>query len=1054
MDTPGFAAAPPDGRRPEIALDPSQRRVIDLADDVSASVLGAPGSGKTTTLVELLADRVLHRGWTPEHILVLTPSRGTATTLRDVIALRLGLPTNGPLARTVSSLAFEIAGHAATRAGLMPPRLVTGGEQDSDLAQLIAGHLDDGGGPAWPDPLGPDVRALRGFRTELRDLSMRMTEYAVSTDRLRELAESHEHPEWRAAADFLDEYRQVGALLRPGQLDSAELVDAAIVAIDDGVLSERMSSIRLLLVDDLQEATESTLAILHAFAARGVAVIAFGDPDVATGAFRGGEPDALGRLGQVLGGSASVERLVLDRVHRHSGPVRTTVSAIVERIGTAGAGEQRRAAAVASEVVARESDTRPIIRIEASTPSREWAAIARVLREAHLLEGVDWRDMAVIVRSGAQVPVVARALALAEVPTRTTAAGGVLRDDRAARALLMVVDVGMGRTALTAAAATELLLGPFGGLDRLALRRLRLALRAEELAGDGSRSADELVVEALGAPGRFTTIDHRAARHAERLAATLDAVGAMARIGGTAEELLWLAWERSRLAATWRAQALGAGITATEAGRDLDGVLALFTAAKRFVERQPDRPASDFLEAVLDAEVPEDTLSPQAAGDSVLVTTPAGVVGLEFDIVAVAGVQEGVWPNLRLRGSLLSTEAMVEAVTGVQSAVVDRRRQVLGDELRMFALAVSRARRTVIVAAVANDDEAPSVLLGLLPPDVPVSEGGGTPLSLRGLTGRLRRELVTPGRALQDRGAAASALARLAADAVPGADPAQWHGLLVPSTDVPLFDDDEPVPVSPSSLAAFEDSALDWFVQWAAGSTTSTAMGVGTIVHWAMETAEDPSVDAVMAKIDERWPELVFESEWIARRERDLVRVLAAGVSEYLGDFARDRKTLVAAEGRFALDIGRARVNGSIDRVERSADGAVVIVDLKTGRPITRADDIAEHPQLRAYQLAYAEGVLDEFLAEHGDHRPGGAKLLFVKQGVRGKSYREAEQAALDQEQLEAFRERIRQVAGLMARAEFVGVVEPHLHGIWAAGPDLVRVPAVSSDGAGDEGVA
>ena len=53
-------------------LDDSQRAVVDLADDMSAVVVGAPGSGKTATLVELVAQRVHARGWSPEKITLLT----------------------------------------------------------------------------------------------------------------------------------------------------------------------------------------------------------------------------------------------------------------------------------------------------------------------------------------------------------------------------------------------------------------------------------------------------------------------------------------------------------------------------------------------------------------------------------------------------------------------------------------------------------------------------------------------------------------------------------------------------------------------------------------------------------------------------------------------------------------------------------------------------------------------------------------------------------------------------------------------------------------------
>jgi superfamily I DNA/RNA helicase/RecB family exonuclease len=1022
-------------------LDASQARVVALHDTDSAAVIGAPGSGKTLTAVELVADRVLNRGWSPDEIVVLTPSRTGASALRDRLALRIGVPTNGPLARTVNSLAFEIVTEAARHAGAPLPRLATGGDQDADISQLLQGHLLDGTGPAWPEHLAPEVRRLRSFRTELRELMARATEHGVTPAELRSLGVAHRHPEWVAAASFIDEYLTVIATTREHQVDSAELVQFAVAALE-GFAGDRVSRLRLVVVDDLQEATESVIALLRALARRGIAIIALGDPDVAANAFRGGEPDALGRLSTVLGLPA-LQTIVLSTVHRQSPALREFVSRITERIGTAAAGSQRAATAVRAEVDAVPA----ILTVEAATPGRVWASTARLLREHHLVRAVPWSRMAVVLRSGATVPPAARALALAEVPTRTSVGGRPLREDHAARSLLTVVDVGTGRSPLTAEGATEMLLGPFGGLDRLGLRRLRLALRAEELAGGGNRAADALLVEALEAPGRFATIDHRVARQAERLAVLLAALRESAAEGATIEELLWLAWQSSGLEKPWFDQALASGIVADEANRHLDGIVGVFTAAKRWVEREPGAGFAAFLENMLDSEVPEDTLSPQPNQDTVFVATPPGVVGLEFDVVVIASVQDGAWPNLRLRNSLLNPQELVRVVTGIDSTTVNERQLVLGDELRMFALAASRATTQVIVSAVANDDEAHSVFWSLLPPTAGSADvSGQMPLSLRGVTGRLRRELVAPRRSERERAAAASALARLAAEQVPGADPAQWHGLLEPSTSEPLFGEDAPIPVSPSSLANVEESPVDWFIESIAGSEPSTAMAVGTIVHWAMETATDPSVDTVWAAIESRWPELFFEAPWMGEYQKRATRVLAAGVAEYLADFLRDGKTLVAAEGRFTLEIERARVNGSIDRVERAADGSVVIVDLKTGSAITRQDDIDAHPQLGSYQLAYAEGVLNEFLAEHGEHSGGGAKLLFVKKGVRGKAYREAVQAPLTEEQLEGFRTRIRQAAALMAAAQFRGVLEIDSRGFSAGSRLLHRVAAVSSD--------
>ncbi|WP_167138955.1 ATP-dependent DNA helicase [Diaminobutyricimonas sp. TR449] len=1042
MAVRGFDPSRTLGPAHPLTLDSTQQAVLALPDDESAAILGAPGSGKTSTIVELVADRVHSRGWAADDLLVLAPTRAAATRLRDRIAVRLGVPTNGPLARTANSVAFELVRHAAAADGAAPPVLLTGGDQDRIIKDLLAGHVEAGAGPEWPEILGPDVRALRGFRTELRELLMRATEYGITPARMRDLGRRHERAEWLATADFIDEYLQVLATSGDAVVDAAELLDFAAATLRRAEVAPSVDRLRLVIVDDLQEATQSTLGLLRALAARGVAVIAFGDPDVATSAFRGGEPDALGLLQTKLN-LPDARTLVLGHVHRQSAVLRTLTQSITARIGTAAAGQQRAASVFTGSGPAAASDA--ILLVEEPTPSREISAVARVLREQHLLGGVAFSDMVVIARSGAQLPGIARALALAEVPTRTLAGGRALRDDLAARSLLAVIDVGIGRAELTATVAAELLQGPFGGLDRLTLRRLRLALRTEELAGGGNRSSDELLIEALAAPGRFTTIDHRIGRAAERLAVTLHQVRERHEAGDSIEELLWLVWERSRLAPTWFEQALSAGVTAAEANRNLDGIMAVFTAARRFVEREPERPPRAFLDTLFDAEVPEDTLAPQQADDAVLVTTPNGAVGAEFEIAVVAGVQEGVWPNLRVRGSLLFPDQLVDAVTGVDSATVDARKQVVSDELRMFALAVSRARRQVIITAQVSEDSARSSFFSLIPDvDRLPRVAGRAPLSLRGLTGALRRELVTGND--RQRQAAASALARLSAERVPGADPIDWHGLLDPSTTEPLFGDD-PVPVSPSKLEAFEKSPLDWFIDSVAGSQPSTAMGIGTVLHWAMETATDPGIDELWRAVESRWGELSFEAPWLGEAQKATARTLVAGIAEYLADFNRDGKQLIAAEGRFGLDLEPARLNGSIDRVERATDGSVVIVDLKTGSPITRQDDIDAHAQLLAYQLAYAEGRFDDLLAEHGAHRAGGAKLLYVKKGVRGKLYREGVQAPLSDEQLEGFRQRVRQVATAMAAATFEGTVEIDQ---WAQGNTtsmrLHRVKAVSSD--------
>jgi superfamily I DNA/RNA helicase/RecB family exonuclease len=990
-----------------VELDGVQRAVLDLADGASAVVLGAPGSGKTELAIALVVDRVGVRGWDSSEALVLSASRRSATALRDAIGTRLARPTRGPLARTATSLAFGVLRERAAREGLAPPRLLSGPDQDAILRELLAGQH---AGAGWPETVSPDVRRLRGFRDETRELFARCTESGVGPVRLAELGRAEGRPEWIAAAGLLREYQDVVDALREGHVDATELVVAAAAEV---ARREDPPALRLLVVDDAQEATPATLRLLAAFARRGTAIVALGDPDLAVGTFRGASAAALGRLGAELG--VDVEEFVLPTVYRQGPRLRALTVRVVSAIGTAGAGRQR-AATAASD---RDPDD-AVVRIEAPTRATELARVARRLREHRVLRGVAWDRMAVVVRSGSLVEPVARALAVAEVPTRSPRRRG-LGDAPVARHLIRIAEVALHPEGLDAALATELLAGPFGGLDPVALRRLRLALRHEELAGGGSRAGDELLREAIAAPGRLVTIDSRPARRAARLATTLDRVRARA-VEGTIEEILWEAWESSGLAAAWSRLALGTGVLAEEANRNLDAALAVFTLARDFAEREPGGRADDFLERLEAAEIAADTLSPEGLAPAVLVGTPSAVLGADYDVVAIVGLQEGVWPDPRVRGTLLRPDRLADAARGIPPVELDARRAVLDDELRMLALAVSRAREHVLLSCVADEDERPSPVFRLLP-DIELAEDGDAPLTLRGLVGELRRRLVTS--PTRD---AAGALARLRDEGVPGADPGEWYGLLEPSTDHPLVDladEDAAVGVTPTSIETIEKSPLVWFVDAVAGGSRGLAAGIGTIVHGVLEaatTAPGAATDAasLWAAVEESWGELIFESPWIEERERRRARRVVAGLARYLAEFRDSGAELLSAEGGFTFRVGPAVVRGKIDRIERGADGRLAIVDLKTGRTLPTRAAIPDHAQMGAYQLAHLEGALAELL---DDDIPGvaGAKLLFVATGAGDDGYREFVQEPLDEDGVARFRERIRAAAESIVGPVFLG---------------------------------
>lgn len=167
-------------------------------------VLGGPGTGKTTVLVEEAAARIA-AGLDPESVLLLTPTRMTAGTRGALSARLLGqasadLPVvREPLVRSLHGYAFAVLRKAAERAGDPPPRLVTGAEQDGIIRELLIGDLEDGGA-AWPRELRPAL-GTAGFATELRDLLARCAQRGVDPADLARIGRISGRPQWVAAGD-------------------------------------------------------------------------------------------------------------------------------------------------------------------------------------------------------------------------------------------------------------------------------------------------------------------------------------------------------------------------------------------------------------------------------------------------------------------------------------------------------------------------------------------------------------------------------------------------------------------------------------------------------------------------------------------------------------------------------------------------------------------------------------------------------------------------------------------------------------------------------------
>jgi superfamily I DNA/RNA helicase len=930
-------------------------------------------------------------GIDPAGVLLLAPARAASARLRDAFTARLDRSLSAPPARTWQSYAFDLIRRARAEGRLewlpRPPRLLSGAEQDLIVKELLDGHRSSGSGPVWPKGFEAAL-GTRGFRQEVRELFDRVTEYGTTADELAELGARAGRPEWTAAAQLYTEYRDVLELRMPEAFDPAGIITAArmILAEDGELLARERERLGLLCVDDVQESSPSILELL-AVLGEGRDVIATAAPDVVVQGFRGARPELVPSLRALLG---PLTELSLSTSHRLPHDIAKAWEAVAQRISAVPGGQAARHLSTPSS-----GGTASAPAVEAHvlhSPMHELRYLSHRIQEARLLHGVEYAEMAVIVRSGDKLAQIQRFLAGQGIPVAVPVAETAVRDEEAVRPLLTAFRVVLDPLELTAETAVELLTSRVGGASALELRRLRQSLRQLELSAGGGRASDALLIEAIEVPGTLDSlgVEASAARRVARM--IVRGRAAAAEPGATAESVLWALWDAAGLAKRWYDLALGGGVLGLRADRDLDALMALFHTAERYVDRLPGASPAQFLDYLSDQELPMDTLAPRAqSADAVELLTPASAAGREWRLVFVAGLQEGTWPNTRLRGELLGSTLLTDCLDlGVVSALLvtprARLKDIRYDELRSFSAAISRASERLVCTAASAEDEVPSPFLDYVSPlpgglvDRPLTDVPRT-LGLRSLVAELRQSVEAGD---DDAHAAAALLAELAVAGAPGAHPGEWYGLAPLSSTGPVFPPDGTVHVSPSKAETASKNPLDWFVSAAGGeAATDFARALGTLVHAIAQDLPDGTFADYTSELERRWPTLGLGNSW--EGEVDLAK--ATEMVRKLAEYVRTNdRELVGVEMDFEAPLARvgsaeiaARtvIRGQVDRLERDAAGRLVVVDLKTGTRRPTAAELERHAQLAAYQVAVAAGAFTSPAgAPSAGSAPGGAELV------------------------------------------------------------------------------
>ena len=1094
--------------------------------------LGAPGSGKTTLAVSLVAQAVAQG----RQAVLLSPTRVRADQLRTYLvqaqtqlasrqgqaasqspqtqpspaqtgpAADSGVPADksgpaqaGPAASvqvdtprvfTPAAFALRILSQwFSQRLQPLPaPVLLMGADEDAALEQLI-------GQVSWSQPA--EVTQTRGFRAQIRNLFSRCGELGVDYQLLEQLGQAAQVQLWCEAAPLLklwDSQSDISAANRAMalKLDTARLQDRALYALEHWYQADVTAPPQLpdlVVVDDYQDCTAATARLLHALAAlnlgeaegqgwsagqmpsaglggasgaqgpgsrssangsgdatgagepggvgvtspgdvghrdgRSTQIVVLGNPDEAVETFRGGDPLMLASAARDFDAVA----LTLPQVHRGSRQIAALIELAVQQVQVAGCISQRRPS---YQHLAQNSQS--VCFKVAPDDTVQVGGVAAHMRSLHLEQGLAWGQMAVIVRQSSSVELIRQELRRGGVPLAPDTPALLLRSEPAAKALLdcarAALDQLLGVPVVQEEAARALLLSPLVGFSAIELRRLRRIL---------GESPDHLSTRVLSDTELFDQLEAAPTLAAKaKVAQAINEALAKERSEGL-EALVWGAWQASGKAQYWRQLALDIeadSLLRQRADHDLDVVISLFKRLEVWSERNPSAPGQQFLDELEAQQVASDSVAALGARpQGVSVLTVAACAGRQWEFVAVLGIDDGVWPNLRLRDSLTQTGLLTDIVSQRiadtvnlasltasldPQALAQARAQICSDEMRLLVAAMSRANSQLWLGAVNGGEQGPSSFFNYLSrqsaiPVEPIQPGGA--YTLRGLVATLRRQLMLDLKHNNGTQAPqiAALLAALAQRGVPGADPRSWLGIAGASqflTDLPAQLESQDrlgtqvathavvalkklqaqrvnqarqrgARLSPSDVENIETCPLRWYLQRHGGSpASSSAQQIGALIHWLAQQGQEHGLsrEQLLDLFYRERSSLQLPGGWYGRQENQRVEKMVENLALYLANSPANMQVEVECPVRAQVELEvdgaplKIKISGRADRLEHTSQG-IDVIDFKTGASVDSAG-AQTNAQLATYRVA---------LQARGENVHGGALIMLGKENKKAQ---------------------------------------------------------------------
>ncbi len=981
-----------------------------IAGSGSWRLLGSAGSGVSSLLVDAAVARV-DSGVPIDKILLVTSSKKAAFRLRRDFSRRLKGSTTmtTPVVRSVTSLAFWLLQKLAQeKFGLLP-----GAQFDAIIQDLLRGDLRDHP-DNWPEDLRLALPTV-SFARELKDFLLQVIQRDVSASQLQELGQRYNEPRWTSAGVFLNQLQEVMSLQDSEsgtvhQYLEAELSGAAVrawnKALETGGFSPEDQELPFdtILIDDAQHLNPRGAELLSYLIAEANKVVIAGDPDQSVFKFRGANNDFL------LKTPVEHEVMLTDSF--------------------------------------RNPDTQ-LVKVLSGSAQRNLTV--DFIRRSHLLEGVAWNDMAVIVRSAQDIPGIQRALNTSGVPVHVESANLLLTEQPLVAHLLLALE--SVASPLSPSKLKKMASGLVPDLDQAAFRRIyrvldhHLDTKSEiDLHAGADSDDDNLGVQA--GTTNTTAVDFQESirsqsdrstqrgallsellqshtpiseevktsfetancqkdlKALETLKEILDAGNSAYVLNKPLDLVVWDIWSKLGLAAALQDTALRGGVRGAQAQQDLDAVIDLFDALADFLKLKPAARVSDFINHITRQDLPTGVRDRrQGDPDAVTVITAHGAVDGEWKNVVIAGVQNNQWPKPYRGDTVFKENKFLDLIDeGIDTTIyIDRAVESIADERRLLHVATTRATDKLLIVAVDSELEEtmPSRLFYELEHSLNTSIEENAPLEdayigvldSTSLIAKLRRVVTTENTPECEKQQAALELARLATAGFQAADPEEWWSTREPSTNTPL----EVKSLSPSKIKDIFECPLGAVAERLLPTESNINLQLGTLIHIYAEALESNCDEQeIKQQILKVYRSISHAPMWRNEIEYKEFEAALDHTQEWIEASRKDNYEKIAVEANVnAILANGVKLHGKIDLLEKKSssnlDGGKEqyrIVDYKSGDKKYAKSYIL---QLAAYDSAIRNGQI----SVDGDIvsiKPASGKvenpvLVFPKNCVPGHVY-------------------------------------------------------------------